>query len=87
VSPDGKRWIVKYYYAPGKQTTKTIGLKSQISRKQALLMRDEVVRPFNVNKFRNLGLETFENFVEDVFIPMKLESGDWREITAKESSR
>ena len=32
------RWkavIVKFYYAPGKQTTKTLGLKKQINRKQA----------------------------------------------------
>ena len=32
-SPDGKRWIVKFYYAPGKQTTKTLGPKTQISRR------------------------------------------------------
>ena len=40
-SPDGKRWIVKFYYAPGKQTTKTLGPKSQISRRQAEMMREE----------------------------------------------
>jgi site-specific recombinase XerC len=86
-SQDGKRWIVKFYYAPGKQTTKTLGPKSQINRKQAEMMRDELVRPFNLSPFRSFNAETFENFVEDVFIPMKLESGDWRENTGKESTR
>ena len=86
-SPDGKRWIVKFYYAPGKQTTKTLGPKTQISRKQAEMMRDELVRPLNESPFRSLGEDTFKNFVEDVFFPMKRESGEWRENTDKESSR
>ena len=78
-SPDGKRWIVKFYYAPGKQTTKTLGPKSQISRFQAEMMREELVRPLNQSPFRSLGEDTFGNFVEDVFLPMKRESGEWRE--------
>jgi hypothetical protein len=86
-SPDGKRWIVKFYYAPGKQTTKTLGPKSQISRRQAEMMREELVRPLNQSPFRSLGEDTFANFVEDVFLPMKRESGEWRENTEKESSR
>ena len=86
-SPDGKRWIVKFYYAPGKQTTKTLGLKSQISRRQAETMREELVRPLNQTSFRSLGEETFERFVEDVFFPIKLDTGEWRENTAKESMR
>ena len=85
-SKDGKRWIVKYYYAPGKQTTKTLGRKKDISRKQAEMLRDELVKPLNQNPFRNLGEETFERFVEDVFFPMKLDT-DWRTNTAKESMR
>jgi integrase len=85
-SPDGKRWIVKFYYAPGKQTTKSLGSKNKISRRQAELMRDDLVRPLNQNPFQNLGEETFERYVEDVFFPMKLDS-DWRENTAKESMR
>ena len=68
-SPDGKRWIVKFYYAPGKQTTKTLGPKSQISRRQAEMMREELVRPLNQSPFRSLGEDTFGNFVEDVFLP------------------
>jgi site-specific recombinase XerD len=86
-SPDGKRWIVKFYYAPGKQTTKTLGPKSQISRRQAEMMRAELVRPLNQSPFRSLGEETFERFVEDVFFPMKVDTGEWRENTAKESMR
>ena len=86
-SPDGKRWIVKFYYAPGKQTTKTLGPKTQISRRQAEMMREELVRPLNQSPFRGLGEDTLENFVEDVFLPMKRESGEWRENTEKESSR
>src|SRR3954469_10795703 len=86
-SPDGKRWIVKFYYAPGKQTTKTLGPKAQINRKQAEMMRDELVRPLNESPFRSLGHDTFEKFVEDVFLPMKRESGEWRENTEKESTR
>ena len=86
-SPDGKRWIVKFYYAPGKQTTKTLGPKSQISRRQAEMMREELVRPLNQSPFRSLGEDTFAYFVEDVFLPMKRESGEWRENTEKESSR
>jgi hypothetical protein len=65
-SPDGKRWIVKFYYAPGKQTTKTLGPKTQISRRQAEMMREELVRPLNQSPFRGLGEDTLENFVEDV---------------------
>src|SRR4051812_46778574 len=76
-SPDGKRWIVKFYYAPGKQTTKTLGPKAQINRKQAEMMRDELVRPLNESPFRSLGHDTFEKFVVDVFLPMKRESGEW----------
>ena len=72
-SPDGKRWIVKFYYAPGKQTTKTLGPKTQINRRQAEMMRDELVRPLNESPFRSLGNDTFEKFVEDVFLPMKRE--------------
>ena len=53
VSPDGRRWIVKFYYAPGKQTTKTLGLKSEISRRQAELLRDEIIRPINLNPLRS----------------------------------
>ncbi|MGD0904055.1 MAG: tyrosine-type recombinase/integrase [Terracidiphilus sp.] len=86
-SPDGKRWIVKFYYAPGKQTTKTLGSKSQINRKQAEMMREELVKPLNQSPFRSLGDDTFQSFVEDVFLPMKRESGEWRENTEKESSR
>lgn len=86
-SPDGKRWIVKFYYAPGKQTTKTLGRKSQISRRQAEMMREELVRPLNQSPFRSLGEETFERFVEDVFFQVKVETGEWRENTAKESMR
>jgi excisionase family DNA binding protein len=80
-SPDGIRWIVKYYYAPGKQTTKTLGSKTQINRKQAEMMREELVRPLNQSPFRSLRQDTFENFIEDVFLPMKRESGEWRENT------
>ena len=87
VSPDGRRWIVKFYYAPGKQTTKTLGLKSEISRRQAELLRDEIIRPINLNPLRSKTEETFERFVEDVFLPMKSEVGEWRENTAKESTR
>jgi site-specific recombinase XerC len=86
-SPDRKRWIVKFYYAPGKQTTKTLGPKTQISRRQAEMMRDELVRPLNENPFRSLAEDTFEDFVEDVFLPMKRESGEWRQNTERESSR
>lgn len=86
-SPDGKRWIVKFYYAPGKQTTKTPGPKSKISRRQAEMIQDDLVRPLNQNPFRNLGEETFERFVEDVFFPIKLDTEEWRENTAKESMR
>lgn len=85
-SRDGKRWIVKYYYAPGKQTTKTLGRKKDISRKQAENLREELVKPLNHNPLRNFGEETFERFVEDVFFPMKIDT-DWRENTAKESMR
>jgi integrase len=87
VSPDGRRWIVKFYYAPGKQTTKTLGLKSEISRRQAELLRDEIIRPINLNPLRSKTEETFERFVEDVFLPMKSDVGEWRENTAKESTR
>src|SRR5579884_760695 len=85
-SPDGKRWIVKYYYAPGKQTTKTLGRKKDITRKQAEEMREALVKPLNHNPLRNLGQETFEHFVEEVFFPMKVDT-DWRENTAKECMR
>jgi site-specific recombinase XerC len=86
-TPDGKRWIVKFYYAPGKQTTKTLGPITQISKRQAEMMREELVRPLNLRPFRSLSEDTFGSFVEDVFLPMKAESGDWRENTEKESSR
>jgi integrase len=86
-SPDRRRWIVKFYYAPGKQTTRTLGSKEQISRRQAEMMREELVRPLNQSPFRSLAEETFETFVEDVFLPMKRESGEWRQNTEKESSR
>ena len=86
-SPDGNRWIVKFYYAPGKQTTKTLGPKAQLSRRQAEMMREELVRPLNESPFRSLAEDTVENFIEDVFLPMKRESGEWRENTEKESSR
>jgi len=56
-SPDGKRWIVKFYYAPGKQTSRTLGPKTKISRREAEMMRDDLVRPLNQNPFRNLGEE------------------------------
>src|SRR5215203_2838593 len=87
LSPDGRRWIVKFYYAPGKQTTKTLGLKSEISRKQAEILRDEIVRPINLNPLRSRTEEKVERFVEDVFFPMKTENGAWRENTAIESTR
>jgi integrase len=86
-SPDGRRWIVKFYYAPGKQTTRTLGLKAQINRKQAETMRDELVRPLNMSPLRSRGADSFEQFIKDVFIPMKKESGEGRENTAKESTR
>jgi integrase len=86
-SPDRRRWIVKFYYAPGKQTTRTLGLKTQINRKQAETMRDELVRPLNMSSLRSRGADSFEQFIEDVFIPMKKDSGEWRENTAKESTR
>ena len=87
VSPDGRRWIVKFYYAPGKQTTKTLGLKSEINRRQAEILRDEIIRPINLNPLRSKTEETFERFVEDVFLADENEIGEWRENTAKESTR
>lgn len=87
LSPDGRRWIVKFYYAPGKQTTRTLGLKTGISRKQAELLRDEIMRPINLNPLRSRTEELFERFVEDMFLPMKTEIGEWRENTARESTR
>lgn len=33
---------------PGKQTTKTLGLKSEINRRQAGIARDEIIRPINL---------------------------------------
>lgn len=85
-SPDGKRRIVKFYYAPGKQTTKPLGPKAQISRRQAEMMREELVRPLNHSPYRSLAEDTFQHFVEDVFFPMKQESRDWRHNTEKEES-
>jgi len=87
LSPDGRRWIVKFYYAPGKQTTETLGLESEITKRQAELLRDELVRPLNLNPHRSKTEETFERYVEDVFLRMKSEVGEWRENTAKESTR
>lgn len=86
-SPDGKRWIVKYYYAPGKQTTKTLGPKAKITKREAELLREDLVRPLNLNPFQRRAGETFERFVEDIYLPMKREGGDWREATAKETTR
>jgi integrase len=80
------RWFVKYYYAPGKQTTKTLGRKKDITRKQAEEMREAMVKPLNHNSLRNLGEESFEHFIENVFFPMKKDT-DWRENTGKESMR
>lgn len=51
------------------------------------MMREELVRPLNQSPFRSLAEESFGTFVKDVFLPMKRESGDWRQNTAKESSR
>jgi hypothetical protein len=51
------------------------------------MMREELVRPLNQSPFRSLAEETFDTFVEDVFLPMKRESGEWRQNTEKESSR
>jgi hypothetical protein len=48
---------------------------------------DELVRPLNESPFRSVGEDTFKNFVEDVFFPMKRESGEWRANTEKESCR
>jgi integrase len=68
-------------------TTKTLGLKSEISRKQAEILRDEIVRPINLNPLHSRTEETFARFVEDLFMPMKAEIGEWRENTARESTR
>ena len=46
-------------------------------------MRVQPIRP----PFRSLAEDTFKNFVENVFLPMKRESGEWRENTEKESCR
>ena len=50
-------------------------------------MRDEIIRTINLNPLRSKTEEMFERFVEDVFLPMKTEIGEWRENTAKESTR
>lgn len=63
------------------------GLKSEINRRQAEILRDEIIRPINLNPLRSKTEETFERFVEDIFLPMKTEVGEWRENTAKESTR
>jgi hypothetical protein len=64
-----------------------LGPKSQISRRQAEMLREELVRPLNQSPFRSIGEETFERFIEDVFFPIKLDTGEWRENTAKKSMR
>ena len=51
------------------------------------MMRDELAQPLNMSPVRSRREETFEEFIEEVFIPMKRESGEWRENTAKESTR
>ncbi len=87
LSRNKRSWVVKYYYAPGKQTTKTLGSKTQINRKRAEEMRADIVRGLNQNPDQSLADETVERFIEDVFIPMKIDSGDWRENTSKECTR
>ena len=72
---------------PVNRQRKRWGRRAQITRRQAEMMRDELVRPLNESPFRSLGDDTFEKFVEDVFLPMKRESGEWRENTEKESTR
>lgn len=83
-SPDGKRWIAKWYAAPGRSTSRILGLKSEISRKAALLKLEEIVRPLNRREDQKRQ-ETVGPFVEGVFFGVKRETGAWRENTAKES--
>ena len=83
-SPDGKKWIAKWYRAPGRSTSRILGLKSEISRKDALLSLEEIVRPLN-RKEDQKRQETVGLFVEDVFFRVKRETGAWRENTAKDS--
>jgi integrase len=80
------RWIAKYYYAPGKQTTKTLGdIKGprRISERQANIMLDELVRPLNLNPAESKRFETVSNFVKAVFYRVKNETGAWRASSEK----
>jgi hypothetical protein len=51
----GSDWHTCSTVEPGKQTTKTLGPKSQISRRQTEMMREELVRPLNQSPFGAWG--------------------------------
>jgi integrase len=75
------RWIAKYYYSPGKQTTKTLGDITgprRMTERQAKIMLDELVRPLNLNPTESRKFETVSNFAHAVFYRVKKETGAWR---------
>jgi integrase len=56
-----------------------------MDEKRARIALDDVVAQLNRNPVHALGAEPVRRFVEQVYIPMKYENGDWREHTGREA--
>ncbi|WP_321470131.1 tyrosine-type recombinase/integrase [uncultured Paludibaculum sp.] len=76
-------WVGKWYYAPGKSTSKVLGRVSEMTVSDARRALAEIVRPLNQSAVYSRQYVNFQRFVEDVYLPTKQESGDWRRQTAK----
>lgn len=72
------RWVAKWHYAPGKQTTRVLGMIDRLVERQARIMLDELIHPMNLNPEQARRFETVERFVNGVYIQVKIElaSGD-----------
>src|SRR5438067_896337 len=81
-SDNGEIWYGKYYPSPGApQKRVQLGRADEMDEKQARIALDDIVARLNRNPAHALGAEPVRRFVDQVYIPMKYENGDWREST------
>lgn len=76
-------WVAKWYYAPGSQTSKVLGRIADMTVSDANRELAEIVRPLNQCAVHSRQHVTLQQFVDDVFLPTKMESGDWRVQTGR----
>ncbi len=79
---NGRNYWLAQWREEGGHRTKELGLCSKITSHAAKLMLQDILKPINARaEHREVRTATFEQFVENVYIPV-FQGGKWKDSTA-----